>query len=293
MVTIDPNNLQNLVQRRVFDDPSGGMIQGRFIRQFAEILKHTNLSEEDQLAVLELLIVVGLKFVAVCTHDKRYEDIEKRLIEEAKRQPVDLRKNEPMRIATAQELYLELDGFLVQSKSVLDHMINVLHYTFSLSFSALTTFGDKGNKVVNVLKRNVGGDQGKKGVAKILVEHIEQNQPWLGGLIETRDRMNHFLHGGLSPQHFVVSFVVDKEGKEALHRPMMSAAQSVKDVMTIWFRNLMNFVEYFLGRSLQVRMVNFGLQFSRQEDPTVPHWDVFYSKNLEELIAKGIVTPKD
>jgi len=32
MGTIDPNNLQNLGQRRVFDDPSGGMIQGRFIR---------------------------------------------------------------------------------------------------------------------------------------------------------------------------------------------------------------------------------------------------------------------
>jgi hypothetical protein len=31
MVTIDPNNLQNLVQRRVFDDPSGGIAQGRFI----------------------------------------------------------------------------------------------------------------------------------------------------------------------------------------------------------------------------------------------------------------------
>lgn len=289
MVTIDPNNLQNLVQRRVFDDPTGGMIQSRFIRQFAEILKRTDLSEEHQLAILELLIVVGLKFIAVWTHDKCYEDIEKRLIEEAKAQPVDQRKNEPMRIATAQELYLELDGFLVQSKSVLDHMINVLHYTFNLSFSALTTFGDKGNKVINLLKKNVGGDQGKKGVAKILVEHIEQNQPWLGGMIEARDRMNHFLHGGLSPQHFVVSFVINKDGRETLHRPMMSATHSVKEVMTIWLINLMNFAEYFLGRSLQVRMMNYGLQFNRQEDPKVPHWDVFYSENLEELIARGVV----
>jgi hypothetical protein len=57
MVTIDPNNLQNLVQRRVFDHPSGGMIQGRFIRQFAQILERTDISEEHQLAVLELLIV--------------------------------------------------------------------------------------------------------------------------------------------------------------------------------------------------------------------------------------------
>jgi len=31
MVTTDPNNPQNLVQQRVFDDPNGGMIQGRFI----------------------------------------------------------------------------------------------------------------------------------------------------------------------------------------------------------------------------------------------------------------------
>jgi hypothetical protein len=256
------------------------------------LLKRTDLSEKHQIAILELLVVVGLKFIAVWTHDKRYEETEKRLIEEAKANAVDLRKNEPMRIATAQELYLELDGFLVQAKSVLDHMINVLHYTFNLSFSALTTFGDKGNKVINILKKNVGGDGGKKGMAKILVEHIEKNQPWLGGLIEARDRMNHFLHGGLSPQHFVVSFVIDKEGKEALHRPMMSETQSVKEVMSIWFVNLMNFVEYFIGRSLHIRMMNYGLQFNREDDPTVPHWDVFYSSNLEELIAKGVVTPK-
>jgi hypothetical protein len=83
--------------------------------------------------------------------------------------------------------------------------------------------------------------------------------------------------------------VIEKDGKEALHRPMVSETQSVKDVMTIWLINLMNFVEYFLGRSLQVRMVNYGLQFSRQEDPNVPHWDVFYSENLDELIAKGVV----
>lgn len=213
--------------------------------------------------------------------------------EEAKAKPVDLRQNEPMRIATAQELYLELDGFLVQAKSVLDHVINVLHYTFNLSFSALTTFGDKGNKVINLLKKNVGGDGGKKGMAKILVEHIEKNQPWLGELIDARDRMNYFLHGGLSPQHFVVSFVIDKEGKETLHRPMMSETQSVKEVMTIWFINLMNFVEYFLGRSLHVRMLNHGPQFNREDDPNVAHWDVFYSESLEELIAKGVVTPKE
>jgi hypothetical protein len=171
-------------------------------------------------------------------------------------------------------------------------MINVLHYTLNLDFSALTTFGDKGNKIINLLKRNVGGDQGKKGMAKILVEHIEASQPWLGGLIDTRDRMNHFLHGGLSPQHFIVSFVIEADGKESLHRPMVSADQPVKDIMTIWFMNLMNFVEYFLGRSLQARMVNYGLQFNRQDDPKVPHWDVFYSENLEELIAREVVTPK-
>lgn len=110
--------------------------------------------------------------------------------------------------------------------------------------------------------------------------------------IEARDRMNDFLHGGLSPQHFEVSLVIGRDGTESLHRPMVSATQSVKEVMTIWLINLMNFVEYFVGRSLQVRMMNYGLQFNRQEDPNVPHWDVFYSENLEELIATGVLKPK-
>jgi hypothetical protein len=85
------------------------------------------------------------------------------------------------------------------------------------------------------------------------------------------------------------------DGTEGLRRPMVSATQSVKEVMTIWLINLMNFVEYFVGRSLQVRMVNYGLQFNRQEDPNVPHWDVFYSysENLEELIATGVLKPRN
>jgi hypothetical protein len=293
VVTIDPNNLQNLVQRKVFDDPSEGMIQGRFIRQFVEILSRTDLDEDQKSAVLELLIVVGLKFVSVWMHDHRYGQIEQKLVDDAVSNPVDLRKNQPMRISTAQELYIEFDGFLVQCKSVLDHMVNVLHYTFNLNFSSLSTFGNKGNTIINLLKRNVGGDRGKKEMAKILIEHIETNQGWLGGLIDARDRMNHFMHGGISPQHFAVSFVIDKEGKEELHHPMMNTEQSVKQVMTMMFQNVMNFVEYFLGRALQVRMVNHGLQFNRQDDPKVPHWDVFYSNNLEELIASGKVKLKE
>jgi hypothetical protein len=35
----------------------------------------------------------------------------------------------------------------------------------------------KTHKLINLLKKNVGGDGGKKGMAKILVEHIEKNQP--------------------------------------------------------------------------------------------------------------------
>jgi hypothetical protein len=40
-------------------------------------------------------------------------------------------------------------------------------------------------------------------------------------------------------------------------------------------------------------MLNYGLQFNREDDPNVAHWDVFYSEGLDELIAKGVVTPKE
>jgi hypothetical protein len=131
------------------------------------------------------------------------------------------------------------DRLLVQMKSVLDHMINVLHYTLGLDFSGLTTFGDYGNRIVNQLQKNVSKKkEGLQGAAKILIEHIQQNQWWLEVVIESRDRMNHYKNGGLSPLPFIVAYIIDADGAEQLYRPTFSPGNLVKDEMSVIFRSL-------------------------------------------------------
>jgi hypothetical protein len=293
-MNIDPNSPQNLIQRRVFDDPTGGMIQQRVMVQFTDFIQKTDLSKSSRQSLMELLVVVAVKFVSIWTHDQRFEAGERQLIEEARRSPQDRRGNTPIKLATAQDLYIEFDGFLVQVKSVLDHMINVLHYTLELDFSGLTTFGDYGNKIVNQLQKNVSKKkEGLQGAAKILIEHIQQNQWWLKVVIESRDRMNHYKNGGLSPLPFTVACIIDADGTEQLYRPTFSPGNLVKDEMSVIFRSLFDFVEYFIGVAFAPRMNGYGIKFNRTPDVTKPQWSVLPDAVIRKMYARGEVPPEE
>jgi hypothetical protein len=291
MVTIDPDNLHNLVQQTVFEDPSGGMINGRIISQFTQFLSVSDLTEEERQQILELLIVIGMKFVAVWTHDGRYGKREAELMALATGKPVDRRKNEPMRLMTAQDLYLEFDGFLVQTKSTLDHMINVLHYTHGLSFSGLTTFAGKGKTIINQLKGVTKKNQMRRKSAEYLIQHIEDNQEWLGTMIDIRDRMNHFLHGGIPPRHFAVAFIIEADGTENLHRPLLAPDTPVKTIMSNLLRSLLDFVEHFIGVAMAARMPGYAIKWTDHADPKLPRWSVLHELMLQAMIASGHIKP--
>ncbi|GAC1668454.1 MAG: hypothetical protein NVS9B4_24380 [Candidatus Acidiferrum sp.] len=103
--------------------------------QFFQMAQKTYMSEKERGDVFDLLHVITLKFVSVWTHDQRFDKREKEMIATSEGDPIDRRQNKPMGIASGQELYIEWDGFLVQCKSVLDHMVKILHYTIGLKFS--------------------------------------------------------------------------------------------------------------------------------------------------------------
>src|ERR1700744_4812995 len=106
-MNIDPNNLQNLVQRRVFDDPTGGMIQQRVIAQFTDFIQKPDLPKNDRQSLMELLLGIAMTIVSMSTHNQRFELRERQLTEDAKGHPQDRRDNTPIRLATAQDLYIE------------------------------------------------------------------------------------------------------------------------------------------------------------------------------------------
>jgi hypothetical protein len=238
------------------------------------------------------LPVIALKFVSVWTHDHRYEVREREMITACEANPTDRRNNVPMRFASAQDLYIEWDGFLVQCKSVLDHMINILHYTLNISFSSLASFKDNGSAIINILKRNVGGNPpSKKKAAALLIKHIENNQDWLKGMIEARDRLNHFLHGGMSPMTFGVASIIEKDGVQTLHRPRINPNLSVKEVMTTLLNNGLEFIEYFLGISIAVRAPDSAVQWRSSEDPMKPRWNMIHGAIVQQMINSGQIDP--
>jgi hypothetical protein len=265
----------------MFVDPTGGALRSRVIAQFAEMLAVSDLSIEHREAITELLIVIALKFTAVWTHDQRYKAREIELIAEAEKAPIDWRTDKSVNLVTAQELYLEFDGFVVQLKSALDHMMNVLHYTLGISFAALTTFSKGGDHVISLLVNNVAADGPRhKAIAARLVKVVQNNQDWLKELIDARDRMNHFRHGGLSPKSFVVFVMIDSQGTKTLHRPEMSK-EATKDLMDTLLKKLLEFVEYFIGVAIAARLPKHGLQWNVQADSDfeIPRWTLGPAEN--------------
>ena len=287
---IDATHLENLAQRQMFDDPSGGIFNKRIMFQFFMMAQNSNMSEKERGDVFDLLHVIALKFVSVWTHDQRFEKRQNEMLAASEAQPVDRRINKPMRFASAQDLYIEWDGFLVQSKSVLDHMINILHYTMNVSFSSLSTFGDNGNKIINILKRNAPFHC--KNAAAALVKHIERNQEWLKSMIDARDRMNHFIHGGINPQSFGVAVIIEKDGVKRHHVPRFNETQTAKEVMTNLLGMLLEFVEYFMGISMACRMPSYGVQWNSSDDPLKARWSMVPSVILQHLMDTGQLKDK-
>ena len=272
MVTIDPNNLQNLVQRQIFFDPGDGQINLRIMLGIVQIVMASDLDDKKKSEVFDLVLVTALKLTAIYQHKDRCNRLEDELIVAAKAKPIEEGKNEPQRYATAQSLYLELDGLLVQFKSTLDHMVHILHFSYGLPFEALTTFGDNGNKIRTQLTRNVGGIN--KRPAAQLADFIEKHQEWLKGVIDLRDRMNHYKSGGISTHNFTVFVHKKKDGSEVLYTPKLTEELTVRDMMEHQYQNLVDFVEHFMGFAMLPKLSRFGLYYKIKEDKKETRWSL-------------------
>lgn len=294
VMEIDPNNLQNLVQRQMYEDPSGGVFNKRVMLQFFQMSANTNMTAVERASLFDLLHVIALKFASIWTINNRYETREKELVAATEAKPIDRRKNEPVRIGSGQDLYVEWDVFLVQCKSVLDHMVVILHYTHGLNFSSLTTFGNAGQGIINVLKANVGAKPpAKKVSARLLIETIEKNQQWLKGMINARDRMNHFTSGGISPMNFGIASIIEKDGTQTLHVPRISQQMTVKEYMTSTMDSILIFIERFMGQAMFARLPNHALQYKVPDDPKAFRWVLIPGHIMQAALDSGQIDPKD
>lgn len=274
--------------RLMFQDPSGGAINGRILTGIMlPVAQYATGKEKEKKEFMDLLVVLALKLAAVWTHLQRFKEEEDRLIADGRTKPIDVQGKEDIKLTTAQQLYLEFDGFLVQFKSTLDYMTKTLSFGLGLPFSSLNTFGDKGNVVRNMLTRNLPNNL--KGVGKILSDYIESNQDWLSTAIDLRDRTNHYKDGGILLKAFVVA-VGNDHGKEIISTPSFQDGNTLRAGISNLYENLLEFVDYFVGVAILPRIAPRAMKRipENPDKPNGPRWECVVVTPEIEVVGNSI-----
>jgi hypothetical protein len=240
--------------QRLFEDPTpGGLINQRLLRHSIALLDYSTLDEKEREQFFRIMLLVSKKLVAVWTHKSRFISIEATVVEKVREK---MANQKILEIEVSQELFLEFDGFLVQMKSALDYLVHVPVPVFGRKSWSLRTFGNKGDDVLKVLRRNLSKDR-QHMVSGMKTIVFDAHRDWLQSTINARDRINHYLDGGVSFEQFAV--FKDPETGE-LHTPMWSADQSISAFLDVIWINLFSFVEDFVTMILYFR-VKPGLAF--------------------------------
>ncbi len=256
-----------IFKRDLFVDPTGtGIINLRFLKRLFEIVECTTLTGDDRKKVENLLILVAKKLAITWTHYDRYAKAEDLLIEEVKKAETMNENIEVKEIKFSQDLFFDFDGFLVQLKSTLDYIVKMPTLILGERIWTLRTFGDKGQDVINFLSRNMPKEY--RGTAKLIIENvINHHLDWLRYTIECRDKINHFIYGGISFEYFFVDKFIE-DGKEIIRVPMWTDIVSVRQSMYDNWMNLFSLSEQFLFNFLAIKKKE-GLNFAY--NPSKPY----------------------
>jgi hypothetical protein len=143
--------------KTIFNDPTpNSIISLRYVNHMAEIAHtYTDLSPKEFEDFMYFLSLIAKKMAGTWKHLSRYTEIENALVEAEKSKPP-IETLDVQHLSQAQDLILELDGFLVQLKSTLDYLAKLPGTIIGKKiWPYLATFGDKGDKVANVIRRNI------------------------------------------------------------------------------------------------------------------------------------------
>jgi hypothetical protein len=283
-----------------------GLLSNRLVDGFVKMTDETSLNVDEKLEFLRLLLMTANKLGATWYHRDRYGKIEDALKTAALNQPIPAQGYPTVEAARAgaiqglvPPLYYEFDAFLVQLKSTLDHLVKIPRVTIGRAWN-LATFGEKGKDVMN-MARNVPAKYSES--AKGLMMIVEHNLAWISEAVAVRDRTNHLLHGGITPDRFTVFAVAQLEGEPRLVVPMWSPSPNkttVRATLEDLWPALFHFAEDFIGTSLAQRLVK-GMSIFRRPIPLTslePAWLVTSREEMDrrmpELLAElgpGDVTP--
>jgi hypothetical protein len=231
--------------KTLFNDPTpDGYIHARYVIPMLKIAQdHTDFSEEELHEFVRHMMLVAKKMAATWRHLEKYGQVEDALVEAEETNPP-LEKLDIQHIVCSQDLFLEVDEFLVQLKSTLDYLAKLpLAIIGKSNWPYLRTFGDKGQAILKALKNNVPKKWSKQ-VTMLEEVVLDQHRPWIELAIASRDRSNHFKDGGADAEVFIVAKMTI-EGEEKIVVPMWFDNLTVRVYLQQTWHNLMGFVQQF------------------------------------------------
>lgn len=271
----------------IFSDPTpDALINLRIAMPLVMLTESTTLTLAERREFTDILVFVAKKLVAVWRHLSAYCELEERLISQeevrdlsADRQGVEFRYS--------QDLFLEFDGFLVQTKSCLDYMVKVPRPILGGNRWNVRTFGDKGEKVLKAIRGSLNARDRRMALG--FMNHIlGTNGQWLKVVIDARDRVNHFQDGGISFETFLVR-KIRRNGVEGVVVPMWTPQEQIHDSLNFTWGRLVSLVEDFVGGFLGLRLKPGLALFHNAVPDGVPNscWQVV----PEEFMKREIQRP--
>jgi hypothetical protein len=236
----------------LFADPTpNGIVNQRLVMTMLNVAERTEMNSKEKQDFMNLILLVGKKLIGVWRHLQNYIAVEEGLCEEAKKMEA-MEKQKVQRVAYSLDLFLEFDGFYVQTKSTLDYLIKIPLPILGNKTWPLRTFSDKGEAVINALNRNVPKRFANK--ARLIETMLtDKHMGWLATAIEVRNRINHCLDGGIDFRIFIVIKKL-KEGVEFIHVPTWEEGVPIRTVLEATWQNLFMLCEDFIGGFLFMRL---------------------------------------
>ncbi len=276
----------------VFEDPTpNAIINLRFALGLTDLASKMHLTENEKSDVVKVILLVSRKLAAVWLHKETFRELQHKLVEQVRiaKPPAPPIRRE---IRLSQEMFIEFDEFLVQVKSTLDYVVKLPIPIWGPQNWRLRTFANKGEDVIRVLENNAPKDYKlkAKGIIQVLLRPASS---WIAGVVDTRNKMNHFLDGGIPIEHFAVY----REGDGidgAIRVPMWSADQTIMEFMDAVWANLFRFCEDFVACFLGFRLPEgFGLARAAVGlEDVEPAWEIALDEQRMEALQRAVERSK-
>ena len=278
------------IVQKIFNDPSENkIINRRFFNGIFKLFNYTDIEETDKEKLFHLLCLISKKLIGVWRHLDQFKAAENDLIKKAE-ESIKPKSNIFIEMEYSDSLFLEFDIFLVQVKSCLDYLVKVPSVILGRNKWSLSSFGDKGKKVARALD-NLPKEYKKQaqGYKSLL---FDSQQDWLTDTINARDKINHYLEGGISFQHFTI--YKDPDSGD-IHIPMWSSEQKISEFMDVVWSNLFRYCEDFICLFLNLRIpphLSIVRDYENFPSENCP-WKIVVREKFEKLIKeKGLKMTK-